>query len=534
MSTQAERMVQALKEAGVTTVFGIPSIHNIGFYDALRREPSIQHILCRHESSATHMADGYARAGKGVGVVVTSTGPGAGYMVSPLIEAWWSSSPVLAVTSNVKSSKIGKGIGTLHEFQDQDAMFRTITKGVFLARPGDDLGALARRAVATARSGRPGPVYLEVPVDMWDAEAGGAGETEEAGPVEPDGLEAAMDRLRRAERPIILAGTEAVRAGIGEEITALAEALHAPVVTVAGGKGLLAEDHPLSFGNLTRRGPLRKLLTEADATLAIGTRLREADAVRRGLVLPGLIHADWDGRWIGRNLAAEVGLTGDLKITAKALQSELADEHLPEARRDWVRGHKEAFDRQTAEIREARAEIGFIDAIRAALPRESALVADNTMLAYFAEYFYPSYVPGGFVPAKGSSIIGFAFPAAIGLKLARPDLPLVALIGDGGFLYGASELATCVRHGVNFPVVVVNDGAFGIIDLLQNQSYGAGFENRLVNPDFSKLAAAHGIPATRVESPEALGGAVESALSRKEMHLIELTAFFGENPFALF
>jgi acetolactate synthase-1/2/3 large subunit len=531
-------MVNALKAAGVTTIFGIPSIHNIGFYEALRKEPSIRHVLCRHESGATHMADGYARAGQGVGVVVTSTGPGAGYMVSPLIEAFWSSSPVLAVASNIKSSKIGRGIGTLHEFENQDAMFRTITKAVFLARSGDDLGLMTQRAVAAALSGRPGPVYLEVPVDVWDEAAGEGSEggdfsggTEAAG-AEPQGLETAADRLRRAERPVIVAGTDAVRAGLGPEITALAEALYAPVATVAGGKGLLPEDHPLAFGNVTRRGPLRKLLAEADATLAIGIKLREADTIRRGLVLPNLIHADWDERWIGRNFQTEAAVVGDLRAAARALQAELADEPLPEERRDWVRAFRQAADRESARAREDQAGVRYIEAVRAAMPREAALVVDNTMLGYFAEYFYTSYLPGGLVPAKGSSIIGFAFPAAIGQKLARPDRPVAALIGDGGFMYGAAELATCVRHGVGFPVIVVNDGAFGVIDLLQRQSYGAGFENRLVNPDFSIFAASFGVPSTRVESPEELGAALEAALALKEMHLIELRASFGESPFA--
>ena len=176
MAKVSELFVRALKKSGVDLVFGIPSIHNIGLYDALRDEPSIKHILCRHESSATHLADGYARAGKGVGVVITSTGPGAGYMVAPLVEAWGSSSPVLAVTTNIAVDKIGRGMGTLHELKDQDHIFRSITKERFCLRTGDDVQTMVSQAVQTALSGRPGPVYCEVPTDLWDREVTGGGE----------------------------------------------------------------------------------------------------------------------------------------------------------------------------------------------------------------------------------------------------------------------------------------------------------------------------------------------------------------------
>ena len=171
MPRGADGIVLALKEAGVSTIFGIPSIHNIGLYESLRHESSIRHIGCRHEAGATHMADGYARASGGLGVIISSTGPGAGFTVSALQEAWGSCSPVLMITTNIDAAKIGKGLGVLHELEEQTSLFRTITKEVIIPRAGDDLYAAAKRAIALAQAGRPGPVCLEVPTDLMAGDA---------------------------------------------------------------------------------------------------------------------------------------------------------------------------------------------------------------------------------------------------------------------------------------------------------------------------------------------------------------------------
>ncbi len=172
MQTGAGILLEILKEAGVHTVFGIPSIHNLGFYEALRKDGSVRHILCRHETTATHMADGYARESGTPGVVITSTGPGAGYAVPALQEAYGSSAPVLMITTNIATSKIGKGVGTLHEVKEQDGIFKNITKAVFTVRAEEDIENLTREALNTLQLGRPGPVYLEVPTDLMNRETG--------------------------------------------------------------------------------------------------------------------------------------------------------------------------------------------------------------------------------------------------------------------------------------------------------------------------------------------------------------------------
>lgn len=549
MPIVSETLIEALESAGVNTVFGIPSIHNIGFYNALKKHPSIKHILCRQEAAGTHMADGYARAGKGPGVIISSTGPGAGYTVGPLMEAYWSSSPVLMLTSNIKSKKIGKGIGTLHEIQDQNEIFRNITKNQICLRPGDDVLLKAKAGISSALSGRPGPVYMEVPVDMWDQEAGG---TRTASDSEPDqemnqgldqGSDQEMDKemdlkvfkakemLTGAERPLIVTGLGALHAGLGQEILHLSEALNAPVVTSAGAKGIMPEDHPLSFGLVTRTGSVREMIQSADVVLAIGTRLREADFVRRGLNFNRLIHMEWDEKWINLNFEAELPLAGNVGEMARFLLKKILEDQEKD-NQSWSASLKSEVEKETGEIAKNEVELEYLQAIEEALPKEGCLVADNTLLGYWSEYFYSSLAPGGYMAAKGSSIIGFSLPAAIGLKVAKPEMPVISLSGDGGFMYGAQELATCLRHGIGFPAIVVNDGAFGIIDFLQQMTYKAGYETSLANPDLMLLAQAYQQEGVQVESPAELREAVTKAFSRKKMTIIELKLKIKSTPFA--
>ncbi len=549
MPRRAEGIVHALKDAGVTTIFGIPSIHNIGLYESLRAERSIRHIVCRHEAAATHMADGYARASGGVGVIISSTGPGAGFTISALQEAWGSCSPVLMLTTNIDAAKIGKGLGTLHELEEQTALFRTITKATFAVQSGDDFRAVTTQAINTALGGRPGPVCVEVPTDLLAGAVSTShpnpllreerrtplpsqGERRGEGVSLPKRIDEAVSLLRRAKQPILIVGTDATRANLAADVTALAEALCAPVISSTPGKGVIAEDHPLSFGNAARRLVVKEITPGCDVALAIGTRLREVDAKRRGLVLPEhLIHVDWDERWIGKNFPPAVPLVGDIRVIAQELRRQLAGEPYAGQRQERVAEWRRQADAEINQLRQELPEIRYLDAIRRLLPRDSALVIDNTQLGYWAEYFYPSCQPNGLIAAKGSALLGFSFPGAIGAKLARPDKPVVSLIGDGGFLYTSQELATCVRHGIGFPLIVVNDNAYGVIGYLQRTAYQEEYESRLTNPDFVAFAASFGVAATRVQSPEELAQALEKALTSGKMQLIELQTEIAAPPF---
>ena len=536
MPRNADGIVRALKEASVSTIFGIPSIHNIGLYDSLRQDASIRHIVCRHEAGATHMADGYARASGGLGVIISSTGPGAGFTVSALQEAWGSCSPVLMITSNIDAAKIGKGLGVLHELEEQTSLFRTITKDVFVPQAGDDLYAMTKQAITLAQSGRPGPVCLEVPTDIMAGEAQPTDATtaddSPPPPPLPQRIDEAISILRNAKQPLIIVGTDASRANISGDVQALAEALCAPVITNTPGKGVVPEDHSLAFGNAARKLVVKEIVPGCDAALVIGSRLREVDAKRRGLALPEqLIHVDWDERWIGKNYPAAVPLVGDISAITKALRGQLEGEPYTGPRQERTAEWRRGADAEMERLNQELPEIQSLKAIREVLPRDSALVIDNTQLGYWAEYFYPSYQANGIVGAKGSGLLGFSFPAAIGVKVARPDTPVVSMIGDGGFLYTAQELATCVRHNIGFPLIVVNDNAFGVIGYLQRTAFKEAYQEQLTNPDFLAFAGAFGVAATRVQSPAELQSALDKTLTSGEMHLIEYQMDIPEPPF---
>jgi acetolactate synthase-1/2/3 large subunit len=375
---------------------------------------------------------------------------------------------------------------------------------------------------------------MEVPHDLWGTEVSVSASSQRDGQSAslPSRIDEAVALLRRAKQPVILIGTDAARANLAADITALAEALSAPVVGSTAAKGVLAEDHRLSFGNVARRMVVKEIVPNCDVVLAIGTRLREVDAKRRGLVLPEqLIHVDWDERWIGKNFPTTVPLVGEVPTITKELRRQLEGEPYAGQRQKRVAEWRQQTDAETAQVRKDLLEVRYLDTIREILPRDSMLVGDNTQLAYWAEYFYPSYQPNGLIAAKGSGLLGFSFPGAIGAKVAQPNKPVVGIIGDGGFLYTSQELATCVRHKIGFPLIVVNDNAYGVIGYLQRTAFKEEYEAQLTNPDFVKFANSFGVAATRVNSPEGLGQALEKALSASEMHLIELQMTIAAPPF---
>jgi acetolactate synthase-1/2/3 large subunit len=277
---------------------------------------------------------------------------------------------------------------------------------------------------------------------------------------------------------------------------------------------------------------VKDIVPQCDVALAIGTRLREVDAKRRGLVLPEqLIHVDWDERWIGKNFPTAVPLVGDIRAITSELRRQLEGEPYSGPRQQRVAEWRAQANAELAQLRQELAEVRYVETIRRVLPRDSAVVIDNAQLAYWSEYFYPSYQPNGIIGAKGSGLLGFSFPGAIGAKVACPGKPVVGVIGDGGFLYTSQELATCVRHKIGFPLIVVNDNAFGVIGYLQRTAYQEEYEARLTNPDFLAFANAFGVKATRVHTPEELGLTLEKTLASGEMHLIELQTSIAAPPF---
>lgn len=523
--TGGEWVVAALAAEGVRHVFGIPGIHNLAVYDALLRQEAVAHVLARHEQGAGFMADGYARASGRVGVVLVTTGPGATNALTPLVEAHAGSQPLLLLMSDIPSALVGRGLGALHEVPDQIACFRPVCRWAEALREGRDIPAAIQGAFHLLRTGRPGPVALSIPTDLLGAPVAArltpAGEGRRP-PCDPTLLEAAAARLARAERPLIVAGGGVIAAEAWDELRALAGRLGAPVITTVMGRGAVPEDDPLWLGVLPNQRATQGALEAADVVLAVGCRF--AHRSTRGLLLnlafrpdQALIHVDLDPRVIGLLHAPTLGIVGDARDALTGLLAALPGAGL---RATWDRGAL-ARAREARSPRYTPAVDGLIRALRAALPRDGIVVCDQTGLNYWMEWHFPVWAPRTFLYPVGSATLGYGVPAAIGAKLACPDRPVVAVVGDGGLLFSVAELATAVKYGLPVVVVVLNDEGYGAIRYLQERLFGRTGECRLVNPNLPALARAFGLEAYRADVAT-LGSVLDEALAHPGPALVEV------------
>ncbi len=523
--TGGEAVVRSLKAHGVDTVFGIPGTHNLAIYDALREMGSIRHILARHEQGAAFMADGYARASGKVGVCLSTTGPAALNTLASLGTAYSDSSPVLCIASQIPAEGIGLGKGYLHECEDQLGSFAPVTKWRALADTVESIPGVMREAFAAMQSGRPRPVAVEIPCDTLDESEdvsilAAAGISRPA--PEPGQVERAAALLQAARRPVIWAGGGVIGSGAGAELQQLAERLQAPVFTTVLGKGAVSDDHPLAAGATILHPAGRDFVAECDVMLAVGTRFTEEESDRWGLRLPDtLIHVEIDPEEIDRNYAATLGVVGDARA---ALQ--LINDGLQELRREdkTIAAEVAALRHKVWRYCQERAPEGveLVQTLRKALPRETIIVSDLTVAAYWCRRLLDIYEPRTNIYPWGFCTLGFGLPAAIGAKVARPDRPVVALCGDGGFMFNCQELAAAVQFDVPIITLVFNDEAYGVLRPQQEARYGVAHAVDVVNPDFMGLAEAFGVDGCRVASIEQLGPAVAKAIEADRSALIEL------------
>ena len=523
--TGGEAVVRSLKAHGVDTVFGIPGTHNLPIYDALRKMGSIRHILARHEQGAAFMADGYARASGRAGVCLSTTGPAALNTLASLGTAYSDSSPVLCIASQIPAEGIGLGKGYLHECEDQLGSFAPVTKWRARADSAAEIPGVMREAFARMLTGRPRPVAVEIPCDTLDESEdvsilAAAGISRPA--PEPGQVERAAALLQAARRPVIWAGGGVIGSGAGTELQQLAERLQAPVFTTVLGKGAVSDDHPLAAGATILHPAGREFVAECDVMLAVGTRFTEEESDRWGLRLPDtLIHVEIDPEEIDRNYAATLGVVGDARA---ALQ--LINDELQELRREdkTIAAEVAALRHKVWRYCQERAPEGveLVQTLRKALPRETIIVSDLTVAAYWCRRLLDIYEPRTNIYPWGFCTLGFGLPAAIGAKVARPDRPVVALCGDGGFMFNCQELAAAVQFDVPIITLVFNDEAYGVLRPQQEARYGAAHAVDVVNPDFMGLAAAFGVDGCRVDSIEQLGPAVAKAIEAGRSALIEL------------
>lgn len=524
--TGGQGVVESLSAEGVEVVFGIPGIHAMAIYDALYDHPHVRHITTRHEQGAAYMADGYARASGKPGVFITTTGPGACNSIAAMGEAYASSSPVINITTQIHSSLVGREKGAIHESKDQLGMFRPVTGWNKRVESIKDIPPTIHEAFRRIKTLRPRPIVLEFPVDVlngWDDVEILSVETYERALGDPVKVAKAADCLVNSRKPVIWAGGGVISAGANAELVRLAEVLQAPVLTTGMGKTVISSDHPLCLGRLGRglarfdsqlsRLLLSKLLEESDVMLAVGTRSNAIDTINWTLPFPHqIIQIDIDEAQLGKNYPCKVGITGDAKAVLKQLLQELGQGGKRASRAAEASAVKEAIYQRAKQ--RAPEEIQMLEDIRAVAGPSAIVSIDATAASYWGGMFLKVFEPRTEMVPWGFTGLGFALPAGIGAKVACPNKPVIVLVGDGGFLFTAQELATALQFGINIVVIIFNDSSYGAIKSMQRRWFdGRYIAADLCNPDYVKFAESFGAVAIGASSLLEVRDALEKALS---------------------
>jgi acetolactate synthase I/II/III large subunit len=518
--TGGQALVAQLVREGVTHVFGLPGDQTMHALDAFYDEPSIRFVTTRHEQGTTYLADGYARGVGRPGVAFVVPGVGLYNAGAGLATAFASSSPVVLIAGQVNRAGIGRHLGLLHEVDDQLDLVRPVTAWQRRALEATEIPETVHEAFARVQRGRRQPVEIEMPPEAFSDRA----EIELYAPAvsvreaaDPDEITRAADVLAGAERPVVWAGGGVVLGDAAPELAEVVEFLQAAVVTTRQGKGGFDARNPLYAGTAWVNKRLQPLLDATDAVLAVGTHFI-------GNALPAgtpVVHVDVDRAEIGVHRAGAIPVVGDAAPTLAALLAEL-------------RRRRDPAPSRAAEITALRAEVdaslravgpqaAMVDQLRAAIPEDGVLVPCTTTIGYMSHMLYPAYAPRTYLSTSYMGTLGWGFPAALGVKVARPETPVVCITGDGGFLFAATELATAVQHGINTVTLVYNDGAYGNSNRDQRERFGGReIGTELRNPDFVKFADSFGADATRVAKGDDVGPALREALGNTRPTVIEV------------
>jgi thiamine pyrophosphate-dependent acetolactate synthase large subunit-like protein len=522
MTGAAAALAQLVTE-GVELIVGIPGEHNIPLCDAVLNHPELRFISGRHEQAITFMADGYARASGEVAASLIISGPGVTNSLTALADAYCDSVPTVLICSCCDRQVLGKG--GFHELKDQSSLLKSVTKWHRRVETAAEIPQAIHMAVNAARQGRPGPAAVEIPVAVQQDQADVALLAAEPLPhpgADADAIDAAADRLRAARTPLVLIGGGAAQADCANELVSLVEQLNAACFTTLLGKGVVPDNHPLSLGwNLVDQGPARVMLEEADLLLVVGSSLDEVETGRWTLPLPAnLIHIDICPEMIGRNYPAAVALRGDAKVVLAQLLEALTSR--PAAERPSPAARIAAFKQQILEKVRHKPCFQFVDALQQALPADAMLTNDASLMNGWALTYVNRTLPRTACITRSLAALGFAFPAAVGAKLAYPQRQAVSVSGDGGFLFTSDALATAVQYKLNAVALIFNDQTYGSIKKVQLQRFGRTVGVDLVNPDFVKLAQAYGAAGCRVEQPDHLRDELLRAFERDVPTVIEV------------
>jgi acetolactate synthase-1/2/3 large subunit len=531
--TGGEAIVSGLVAHGVDTVFGLPGAQVYGLFDAFH-QAQLKVIGARHEQACGYMAFGYARSSGKPGVFSVVPGPGVLNASAALLTAFGCNEPVLCVTGQVPTQFLGKGRGHLHEMPDQLATLRTYVKWADRIEYPGNAPTVVARAFQEMMSGRRGPASVEMPWDVFTQRAATAAaqvlQPLPAPQPDPDLVKQAAALIKASKAPMIFVGSGAIEAR--EEIRELAEMIDAPVVAFRSGRGIVSNAHELGL----TMAAAYKLWPTTDLMIAIGTRAElPASGFRWPYQPSGLksIRVDIDPAEM-RRLAADVGIVADARDGTADLVAAVkrAGYAKSRARRGEIR---ETASAAQAEIQRIQPQMAYLNILREVLPANAIVTDELSQFGFASWYGFPVYEPRTFITSGYQGTLGSGFPTALGAKVANPDKPVVAITGDGGFMFGVQELATAVQFNIGVVTLVFNNNAYGNVRRDQRERFdGRVVASDLVNPDFVKLAESFGVAAARVTAPDQFKAAMEKALAHGGPYLIsvEVTRDSEVSPWA--
>jgi acetolactate synthase I/II/III large subunit len=518
--TGGEAIVSGLVAHGVDTVFGLPGAQVYGLFDAFQ-QAQLKVIGARHEQACGYMAFGYARSSGKVGVFSVVPGPGVLNASAAMLTAFGCNEPVLCVTGQVPTVFLGKGRGHLHEMPDQLGTLRTYIKWAERIEYPANAPTVVARAFQEMLSGRRGPASVEMPWDVFTQRA----ETTAAkvlAPLpspqpDPDLVKLAAAMIKASKAPMIFVGSGAIEAR--EEILELAEMIDAPVVAFRSGRGIVSNAHELGL----TMAAAYKLWPKTDLMIGIGTRLELPTMSRWPFRPDGLksIRIDIDPVEM-RRFTADTAIIADAKTATADLAAAVS-----KAGYSKTAGRRAAIRDATAaaqqEIQRIQPQMAYLNILREVLPANAIVTDELSQVGFASWYGFPIYEPRTFITSGYQGTLGAGFPTALGAKVANPDRPVVAITGDGGFMFGVQELSTAVQFNIGVVTLVFNNNAYGNVRRDQRERFdGRVVASDLVNPDFVKLAESFGVAAARVTSPDHFKAAMEKALAHGGPYLISV------------
>lgn len=538
----AQILIECLEREKVEIVFGYPGGMILPVYDALR-ESRIKHVLTRHEQAAAHAADGYARATGRVGVCMATSGPGAMNLATGVATAFMDSIPVVAITGQVHVASIGTD-----SFQEVDITGATlpITKHNYLVKKVEDLPRVVKEAFHIASTGRPGPVLIDLPVDVANSRLSryhypekvnlpGYKPTYQGHPLQ---IARAAKAIAQARQPVLCAGGGVISSGAAGELLQLVELTRIPVTTTLMGLGAIPGDHPLFLGMLGLHGTAcaNYAVTECDLLIAVGARFgnRVTGAINKFAPRARIIHIDIDPAEIGKNVAVEIPIVGDVKMVLRALLKHLS----PGTETEWhqrIRQWKEDFPLSYREVEGTLKPQYVIQQVSELTSGKAIVVTDVGQHQMWTAQYYRFVEPRSLITSGGLGTMGYGFPAAVGAQMGFPGRPVVLITGEGSFQMNMQEMSTAMAHGLALKVVILNNGLLGMVRQLQEIFWGRRYSQVELQamPDFVKLAEAYGAAGVRVTRKEDVRPALEEALGNGKLTLMDFVVDPAENVYPM-